>query len=263
MLLAQGLRDSGRRPFVEGPRHPERHPDRAGRQGPRLHQRQEPGRCGVREQQLHHHVHQGRHDQEDQTGGLLASAPERRERHRHPRGRPADRGQAHQRQRRGDDRRPRRQGHPFQRIDGASDRACRRRSARHLDRGRGRGGRHDLRGTRFEAGRAGIERERLWQAYRSGRIPHHQPRRKGREDHQHYGKDRQTNFDTGRYRRQRPDDHQPFGTHHTHRCQPDPPRGPRYAGRAYHQPPRGRRHCFGDGRAGCRGRGGSAARGRR
>ena len=159
------------------------------------------------EQQLHHHVHQGRYDQEDQTGGLLASAPERRERHRHPRGRPADRGQAHQRQRRGDDRRPRRQGHPFQRIDGASDRACRRRSARHLDRGRGRGGRHDLRGTRFEAGRAGIERERLRQAYRSGRIPHHQPRRKGREDHQHYGKDRQTNFDTGRYRRQRPDDH--------------------------------------------------------
>ena len=126
-----------------------------------------------------------------------------------------------------------------------------------------RGGRHDLRGTRFEAGRAGVERERLRQAYRSGRIPHHQPRRKGREDHQHYGKDRQTNLDTGRYRRQRPDDHQPFGTHHTHRCQPDPPRGPRYAGRAYHQPPRGRRHCFGDGRAGCRGRGGSAARGRR
>ena len=67
-------------------------------------------------------------------------------------------------------------------------------------------------------------------------------------------KDRQTHIDPGRHRRQRPDDHQPFGTHHTHRRRADPPRGPRYAGRAYHQPPRGRCHCFGDGRAGCRGK---------
>ena len=123
------------------------------------------------------HVYQGRYDQEDEARSLLAPAPERRERHRHPRGRPADRGQAHQRQRRSDDCGPRRQGHPLQRVDGAPDRACRRRCARHLDRGVRRGGRHDLCGTRFDAGRAGAERKRLRQAYRPRRIPHHQPRR--------------------------------------------------------------------------------------
>ncbi len=103
----KGLRDS-RRARVRRRAAPSRmsSSDRAGRQGPRLHQRQEPGRCGVREQQLHHHVYQGRYDQEDEARSLLAPAPERRERHRHPRGRPADRGQAHQRQRRGDDRGP-------------------------------------------------------------------------------------------------------------------------------------------------------------
>ena len=40
LLLAQGVRDSGRRALFEGPCHPERHPDRTRRQGPRLHQRQ-------------------------------------------------------------------------------------------------------------------------------------------------------------------------------------------------------------------------------
>lgn len=55
--------------------------------------------------------------------------------------------------------------------------ACRRRCARHLDRGVRRGDRHDLCGTRFDAGRAGAERKRLRQAYRPRRIPHHQPRR--------------------------------------------------------------------------------------
>ena len=197
LLLAQGLRHPRRGAFVEGPCDPERHPDRAGRQGARLYQREEPERCRVREQQLHHHVHEGRHDQEDEARSLLAAASERRERHRDPRGRPAHRGQAHQRRGRGDDRRARRQGHPLQREHGASDRARRRRCARHLDRGGGRGDRHDLCGTLVEAGRARAERERLRQAHRPGRVPHHQPRRKGREDHQHYGKRQANSF---RYR---------------------------------------------------------------
>ena len=168
LLLAQGLRNSRGYALVEGPRHSERHPDRARGQGPRLYQRQAAGRCGVCEQQLHHHVYQGRYDQEDEARSLLASAPERCQCHRDPRGRPAHRGQAHERRGRGDDRGPRRQGDPLQRKYGAPDRTCRRRRARHLDRRIGRGGRHDLRGARLEAGRAGIERERLRKAYRSG-----------------------------------------------------------------------------------------------
>ena len=164
----KGLRNSRGYALVEGPRHSERHPDRARGQGPRLYQCQAAGRCGVCEQQLHHHVYQGRYDQEDEARSLLASAPERCQCHRDPRGRPAHRGQAHERRGRGDDRGPRRQGDPLQRKYGAPDRTCRRRRARHLDRRIGRGGRHDLRGARLEAGRAGIERERLRKAYRSG-----------------------------------------------------------------------------------------------
>ena len=95
-----------------------------------------------------------------------------------------------------------------------------------------------------------LQRERLRQAYRSGRIPHHQPRRQGCEDDQCNGENRQTYLHSGRYGRQRPDDYQPFGTYHTYGSVADPPCGPRDAGRAYHQPARGRRHCFGDGRTG-------------
>ena len=51
------------------------------------------------------------------------------------------------------------------------------------------------------------QRERLRQAYRSGRIPHYQPRRQGCEDDQHYGKNRQADFDPGCDRRERPDDY--------------------------------------------------------
>ena len=131
----------------EGTRHPERHPDRAGRQGACLYQREASGRCGIREQQLYHHVYQGRHDQEDQTGSVLASPSERRQCHRDPRGRPVDRGQTHQRQRRGNDRGPGRQGDPLQREHGASDRTCRGRCARYFARRRRRGGRHDLHRT--------------------------------------------------------------------------------------------------------------------
>ena len=103
----------GRAPRKDG--RSERHPDRAGRQGACLYQREASGRCGIREQQLYHHVYQGRHDQEDQTGSVLASPSERRQCHRDPRGRPVDRGQTHQRQRRGNDRGPGRQGDPLQR----------------------------------------------------------------------------------------------------------------------------------------------------
>ena len=49
--------------------------------------------------------------------------------------------------------------------------------------------------------------KRLRQAYRSGRIPHYQPRRQGCEDDQHYGKNRQADFDPGCDRRERPDDY--------------------------------------------------------
>ena len=97
LLLAQGLRDSRRDALLERTGDSERHPDRAGRQGACLYQREASGRCGIREQQLYHHVYQGRHDQEDQTGSVLASPSERRQCHRDPRGRPVDRGQTHQR----------------------------------------------------------------------------------------------------------------------------------------------------------------------
>ena len=68
-----------------------------------------------------------------------------------------------------------------------------------------------------EAGCAGTERERLRQAHRSGRVPHHEPRRQGRQDDQHHGEDRQADLDPGRNRRQRPDDHQPLGPDDPHR----------------------------------------------
>ena len=125
LLLVEGLPDSRRNALVEGTRHPERHPDRTGRQGARLHQRQAPRRRGVRQQQLYRDVYQGRYDQEDPFRGLFAAAQQRRQCHRHPRGRPAHRGQAHQRRGRGDDRGARGQGDPLQRADGASDRPCR------------------------------------------------------------------------------------------------------------------------------------------
>ena len=181
-------------------------------------------------------MYQGRHDQEDQTGSVLASPSERRQCHRDPRGRPVDRGQAHQRQCRGDDRGPGRQGDPLQREYGAPDRACRCRCARYFARRRRRGGRHDLHRTQQFAGRAGTQRERLRKAYRSGRIPHYQPRRQGCEDDQHYGKNRQADFDPGRDRRERPDDYQPFGADDPYGSRSDPCGGTRYAGSAYHQP---------------------------
>ncbi len=259
LLLAQGVRHSGGHALVEGSRDTEPDPDRTRRQGPRLHQLQAPERPRVRERQLHHHVHEGRHDQEDEARSLLASAPERRERHRHPRGRPADRRLPHERLGRGDDRRTRRQSHPLQREHGASDRPCGCGRARHFDRGERRGDRHDLRGARLEAGCAGAERKRLRQAHRSGRIPHHQPRRQGREDDQRYGEDRTPGVDPGRVGRKRPDDHQPLGPHDPHGGVADPRGGPCDAGRAHHQPARGRRHRLGDGRAQIRG-GGAADR---
>ena len=87
-------------------------------------------RRGVRQQQLHHHVYQGRHaSRRPSLEAYSRPRQQRRERHRHPRGRPADRGQAHQRRGRGDDRGPRRQGHPLQRVgrcvrSGVSAPAC-------------------------------------------------------------------------------------------------------------------------------------------
>ena len=166
-----------------------------------------------------------------------------------------------QRRGRGDDRGARGQGDPLQRADGASYRPCGRRRARHLARRGRRSGRHDLCRTRQRAGRVGAQRKRIRQTDRSGRVPHHEPRRQGRQDDQYYREDRKTDLDPGRDRRQRSDDYQPVGSHDPHGGVADPRGGPRYAGRADHQPARGRRHRLGNGRSGQRG--GGAGGGRR
>ena len=196
----------------------------------------------------------------DPFGGLFAAAQQRRQCHRHPRGRPAHRGEAHQRRGRGDDRGARGQGDPLQRADGASDRPCGRRRARHLARRGRRSGRHDLCRTRQRAGRVGAQRKRIRQTDRSGRVPHHEPRRQGRQDDQYYREDRKTDLDPGRDRRQRSDDYQPVGSHDPHGGVADPRGGSRYAGRADHQPARGRRYRLGNGRSGQRGGAGGGRR---
>ena len=88
--------------------------------------------------------------------------------------------------------------------------------------------------------------------YRSGRVPHHEPRRQGCQDDQHHREDRQADRHPGRHGRERPDDYQPLGPDDPHVGIADPSGGPRHAGRADHQPARGRRHRFGDGRTGGR-----------
>ena len=91
-------------------------------------------RAYINTKNLHRDVYQERHHQEDEAGGLFASASERCECHRHTRGRRVDRGKAHQRQGRYTHSGAQRQGYTLQRGYGPSDRPCRSRRARYHDR---------------------------------------------------------------------------------------------------------------------------------
>ena len=85
VLLAQGIRDSGRQPHLQGPGHPEHPHDRPRRQRPRVPQCQDPEGRGVHQQQLYYDVHPQRCGEKDPAGSLFPSAHQWRECHQHPR----------------------------------------------------------------------------------------------------------------------------------------------------------------------------------
>ena len=84
VLLAESIRDSGRKQNVQGQGYSERYQHRARRQRLRIYQREEPDRRRVHQQQLHHPGYGARRGKEDDAQGVFQSAFDGSDCHYHP-----------------------------------------------------------------------------------------------------------------------------------------------------------------------------------